>query len=50
MCSHSLPESVHVCVNDHVNKRNDEVEYEPDVNHLDVGGGWKTLVYLEGAK
>ena len=47
---YSLPKSVHVRVNDHVNKGNNKVEYKPDINHLDVGGGWKALVYLEGTK
>ena len=31
------PECVHVCVDKNLNERKQEVEDEPDVNHLDVG-------------
>ena len=36
---YSQSESVHVGVDDHQHKGHDEVEDEPEVNHLDVGGG-----------
>ena len=32
-----IPQSVHVCVDQDLNKGKQEVEYEPHVNHLDIG-------------
>ena len=32
-----IPQSVHVCVDQDLNKGKQEVEYEPHVNHLNIG-------------
>ena len=32
-----IPQSVHVSVNQNLNKGKQEVEYKPHVNHLDIG-------------
>jgi hypothetical protein len=34
----SRPQGVHVRVDDDEDERHDQVEDEPDVHHLDVGG------------
>jgi hypothetical protein len=47
---YSRPESVHVGVDDHQHKRNNKVEDQPDVDHLDVGGGRQTFIHLEYEK
>ena len=30
-----------------LNKRNDEVEYQPDIHHLDIGGFRQTICYTD---
>ena len=39
MCLLDVPEVLNVSVDDDVNEGLEEVEQEPDVDHLDVGGG-----------
>ena len=46
----SRPESVHICVDDDEDEGDDEVEDQPDVDHLDVGRCRKTLVHLIKSK
>ena len=40
------PESVHVSVDDDEDEGDDEVEDQPDVDHLDVSRCRKAFVYL----
>ena len=42
----SRPESVHVSVDDDEDEGDDEVEDQPDVDHLDVSRCRKAFVYL----
>ena len=42
----SRPESVHVSVDDDEDEGDDEVEDQPDIDHLDIGRRGKTLVHL----
>ena len=46
-CVYSRPESVHVGVDDHQDKGHNEVEDQPNVDHLDIGSGWQALVDLK---
>ena len=39
----SRPKCVHVCVNNDQHKGDDQVEDQPNVNHLNVGGLWEVL-------
>ena len=42
-----LPETVHVCVDENLNEREQKVEDEPDVNHLDVGRLWQVVGHID---
>ena len=42
----SRSESVHVCVDDDKNEGDDEVENQPDIDHLDVSRRGEALVHL----
>ena len=46
MCLYILSESVHEGVDHDEDEGYDEIEDEPGVNHLDVGGCWETLADL----
>ena len=46
-CSVLLADCVHVCVDDDEREGDDEVEDEPDVDHLDVGRVRQVRVHLE---
>ena len=41
-----LSEGVHEGVDHYQDERDEEIEDEPGVNHLDVGGCWETLIHL----
>ena len=43
----SLPQWLNICLHDDVNERFEEVEDQPDVDHLDVGRGGQALGHAD---
>ena len=39
-------ESIHVCVHQYQQEGNYQVEYQPDINHLQICCGWQSFIYL----
>ena len=40
-------ESIHVCVHQYQQEGNYQVEYQPDINHLQICCGWQPFIYLK---
>ena len=43
----NIPEYVHIGVQTNFNERNQQVEYEPDIHHLDVGRFGKVVTHVD---
>ena len=43
----NIPEYVHIGMQTNFNERNQQVEYEPDIHHLDVGRFGKVVTHVD---
>ena len=42
-----IPESVHVCVDQNHNEGVEQVEQQPGIHHLHVGGLWQAVTHVD---